>query len=221
MRFRHDGTLEFLGRLDQQVKLRGYRIELGEIEAALDAHPDVLQSVALIHEDDTGEKQLVAYVVPEEGRDPAVVDLRAHVAAAVPGYAVPSTIVRLDALPTTANGKLDVKALPRPGVSRADLETRYLAPRTPTEEAIAAIWTELLPVDRVGAEDDFFALGGHSLLAVKMLARVHDQLGVEIFLTTVFERPTLAALAEQVAGRLIDAAGDDLDQLLADLEAES
>jgi amino acid adenylation domain-containing protein len=222
MRLRPDGTLEFLGRLDHQVKLRGYRIELGEIEAALDAHPDVLQSVALIHEDDSGEKQLVAYVVAEDGREPAVVDLRAHVAAAVPGYAVPSAIVSLDELPTTANGKLDVQALPRPGLSRAGLDTRFVAPRTPTEQAIAAIWTDLLPVDRVGAEDDFFALGGHSLLAVKMLARVHDQLGVEIFLTTVFERPTLAALAEEVAGRIVaEAAGDELEQLLADLEAES
>ena len=222
MRLRPDGTLEFLGRLDHQVKLRGYRIELGEIEAALDAHPDVLQSVALIHEDDDGDKQLVAYVVAEEGREPTVTDLRGHVAAAVPGYAVPSAIVPLDTLPTTANGKLDVKALPRPGTSRAGLETRYVEPRTPTEEAIAAIWTELLPVDRVGAEDDFFALGGHSLLAVKMLARVHDKLGVEIFLTSVFEHPTVAALAEEVAERMIaDAGAEDLTALLAELEAES
>ena len=222
MRFRADGTLEFLGRLDHQVKLRGYRIELGEIEAALDAHPEVLQSVAVLHELETGDKQLVAYIVAENGFQPATTDLRRHLSASVPAYAVPSAIVRLDALPQTANGKIDLKALPRPGVLRSELESRYVAPRSPTEEAIAAIWSELLPVDRVGSEDDFFALGGHSLLAVKMLARLHDAFGVELFLTSVFEHPTLAALAEEVTARLIaDAGDDDLTLLLSELEANS
>jgi amino acid adenylation domain-containing protein len=219
MRFRADGTLEFLGRLDHQVKLRGYRIELGEVEAALDAHPDVHRSVAIILEDETEEKQLVAYVVAEDGREAHTADLRRHLTAAVPGYAVPSAIVHLDALPETANGKLDVKALPRPGVSRPDLETRYVAPRTPTEEAIAAIWSELLPVDRVSSEDDFFELGGHSLLAVRMLSRINDTLGVELSLTSVFERPTVAALAEGVSERLLAEVGDDeLEALLRALE---
>jgi len=222
MRFRGDGTLEFLGRLDHQVKLHGYRIELGEVEASLDGHPDVRQSVVLIDEDETGEKRLVAYVVAESGREPAADDLRRHVSESVPSYAVPSTIVRLDELPLTANGKLDRKALPRPGTVREDLRARYMAPSTPTEEALAAIWADLLAIDKVGADDDFFELGGHSLLAVKMLARVHDQLGVEIFLTSVFEHPTVAALAEEVAARMLaDAEGDDLAALLAELEAES
>jgi amino acid adenylation domain-containing protein len=221
MRFRADGTLEFLGRLDHQVKFHGYRIELGEVEASLDGHPDVRQSVVLIDEDETGEKRLVAYVVPEIGRVPAVDDLRRHVSESVPGYAVPSTIVRLDELPLTANGKLDRKALPRPGTAREDLRARYVAPSTPTEEALAAIWTDLLAIDKVGAEDDFFQLGGHSLLAVKMLARVHEQLGVEIFLTTVFERPTLAGLAAAVAERFLEEAHDEnLEQLLAELESD-
>jgi amino acid adenylation domain-containing protein len=222
VRSRGDGTLEFLGRLDHQVKLHGYRIELGEVEASLDGHPDVRQSVVLIDEDETGEKRLVAYVVAESGREPAVDDLRRHVSESVPSYAVPSTIVRLDELPLTANGKLDRKALPRPGTVREDLSARYVAPSTPTEEALAAIWADLLAIDKVGAEDDFFELGGHSLLAVKMLARVHDQLGVEIFLTSVFEHPTLAALAEEVATRMLaEAGGDDLAALLAELEAEA
>ena len=218
MRFRNDGTLEFLGRLDHQVKLHGYRIELGEIEAALDGHPDIRQSVAVIHEDD-GDKRLVAYIVAETGREPAFDDLRRHLAESVPSYALPSTIVQLEELPRTANGKLDLKALPRPGVLRADLGTRFVAPRTPTEEALAAIWLELLPIDEVGAEDDFFHLGGHSLLAVKMLARLHDRFGVEIFLTDVFERPTLAELASAVSERVLaDAAGDDkLALLLSEL----
>ena len=221
MRFRGDGTLEFLGRLDHQVKLHGYRIELGEVEASLDGHPDVRQSVVLIDEGETGEKRLVAYVVAETGREPAYDDLRRHVSESVPSYAVPSTIVRLDELPLTANGKLDRKALPRPALLRTDLRARYVAPSTPTEEAVAAIWTDLLGIDKVGAEDDFFELGGHSLLAVKMLARVHDMLGVEVFLTAVFEHPTLAAFANVIAARMIADAGEgDLTALLAELEVE-
>jgi amino acid adenylation domain-containing protein len=222
MRFRADGMLEFLGRLDHQVKLHGYRIELGEIEASLDGHPDIRRSVVLIDEDETGVKRLVAYVVAESDRVPAVDDLRRHVSESVPAYAVPSTIVRLDELPLTDNGKLDRKALPRPGTVREDMHARFVAPSTPTEEALAAIWADLLAIDKVGAEDDFFELGGHSLLAVKMLARVHEQLGVEIFLTTVFERPTLAALAAAVGEQLLQEANDgNLEELLAELEAES
>jgi amino acid adenylation domain-containing protein len=222
MRFRDDGTLEFIGRLDHQVKFHGYRIELGEVEASLDGHPEVRQSVVLIDEDETGEKRLVAYVVPEIGSAPATDDLRNHVAESVPGYAVPSMFVRLDELPLTANKKLDRTALPRPGTAREDLRSRYVAPSTPTEEALAAIWAELLAIDKVGAEDNFFELGGHSLLAVKMLARVHEQLGVEIFLTTAFERPTLSALAAAVAEQLLEEAHDEnLELLLAELESDS
>jgi amino acid adenylation domain-containing protein len=222
MRLRRDGTLEFLGRLDHQVKLHGYRIELGEVEASLDGHPDVRQSVVLIDQDETGAKRLVAYVVAESGHEPASDDLRRHVSESVPSYAVPSTIVRLDELPLTANGKLDRKALPRPGTVREDLRARYVPPSTPTEEALAAIWADLLAIDKVGTEDDFFELGGHSLLAVKMLARLQDAFGVEVFLTTVFERPTLAALAAAVAERLLQEAHDDhLEQLLAELEFDT
>jgi len=220
MRFRADGTLEFLGRLDNQIKLHGYRIELGEIEAALDAHPDVRQSVVVIQEDGAGDKRLVAYIVADDGAEPAIADLRRHLAVSVPAYAVPSAFVTLDAVPLTANGKLDTKALPRPGSDRSDLASRYIAPRTPTEEALASIWSDLLEVDRVGSDDDFFELGGHSLLAVKMVARLRDTLGVELFLPTVFEHPTLAGLAEQVTGVLLAESGE-LELLLAETDGES
>ena len=220
MRRRADGTLEFLGRLDNQVKLHGYRIELGEIEAALDAHPDVRQSVVVIQEDGMGGSRLVAYVVGGEGAEPAIPDLRRQLAASVPAYAVPSSFVRLDALPLTANGKVDLKALPRPDGGRSDLASSYVAPRTPTEEALAAVWSDLLQVDRVGADDDFFELGGHSLLAVKMVARIRDTLGVELFLPTVFEHATLAALAEKVTAALLADSGE-LELLLAETELES
>jgi acyl-coenzyme A synthetase/AMP-(fatty) acid ligase len=221
MRLRADGTLEFLGRLDHQVKLHGYRIELGEIEAALDAHPDVRQSVAILHEDKTGDKRLVAYVVPEGATEPATDELRRHVGAFVPAYMVPSAIVHLDELPRTANGKLNTAALPKPDARRPDLRAGFVAPSTPAEEVLAGIWTELLAVDRVGANDDFFDLGGHSLLALKMLAHVHDEFNVELYLTTVFERPRLGALAAVVAERVVaDAPIDDLAALLTELEAE-
>jgi acyl carrier protein len=221
MRLRADGTLEFLGRLDHQVKLHGYRIELGEIEAALDAHPDVRQSVAILHEDEAGDKRLIAYVVPDGAAEPATDELRQHVGAFVPAYMVPSAMVLLDELPRTPNGKLNTAALPAPEARRPDLRAAFVPPSTPAEEMLAGIWADLLGVDRVGANDDFFDLGGHSLLALNMLARVHDAFDVELYLTTVFERPRLGALAATVAERVVaDAAADDLAVLLTELEAE-
>src|SRR5579862_2324671 len=221
MRLRADGTLEFIGRLDNQVKLHGYRIELGEIEAALDSHPDIRQSVAVIQEDAAGQKRLVAYVVPQEGRDPGTAELRRVLGESVPAYSVPSAIVRLESLPLTANGKLDTKALPRPGSERPDDATPFVPPRTPTEETLAVIWSELLQVDRVGADDDFFELGGHSLLAVKMVARLRDALGVEVALPAVFRGRTLGAIAQEVTASLLSEAHDvDLEELLAEIEVE-
>jgi acyl carrier protein len=222
MRFRADGTLEFLGRLDHQVKLHGYRIELGEIEAALDAHPDVRQSVALVHDDGDFGKRLVAYVVPEEGREPSTAELRRHLGESVPAYSIPSAIIRLESVPLTANGKLDTRALPRPGSSRPEIALAYVPPRTPTEETLAAIWAELLQIERIGAEDDFFELGGHSLLAVKMVARLRDALGVELALPAVFKGRTLAAVAEEVTASLLsEAPGAELERLLAEIEVET
>jgi acyl carrier protein len=170
----------------------------------------------------TWYQRQVAYVVPKDGHDPVTADLRRHLATSVPAYMVPCAIVRLDELPLTANGKLDTKSLPRPDMDRSDLAARYIPPRTPTEEALAAVWSELLQVDRVGAEDDFFELGGHSLLAVKMVARLRETLGVELYLPTVLKRPTLAALAEEIGAVLLADAGDgDLELPFADLELEA
>ena len=159
VRWRPDGTLEFLGRIDQQVKLRGFRIELGEIETVLGSHPDVAAAVAIVREDAPGDQRLVAYVVP--GTD-CVIDLgdaRDRLRRALPPFMVPNAFVVLDALPTTANGKLDRRALPAPEARRSGAETSYVAPQTPVEEALAAIWAEVLGVERVGIDDDFFDLG--------------------------------------------------------------
>ena len=194
-RYRKDGKLEFLGRMDHQVKLRGHRIELAEIETVLGHHPAVRQSVAVSREDVPGAKRLVAYVVllPDTSRNPD--ELRTYLEAQLPSYMVPSTFVFLDNLPHTPNGKLDRRALPPPDGKQAGTVVRFVAPRTPVEEILAGIWGELLGVESVGAQDNFFALGGHSLLAAQLIARLREVFGVELPLGIMFEGPTIAELA--------------------------
>ncbi|HEX6912007.1 MAG TPA: amino acid adenylation domain-containing protein, partial [Longimicrobium sp.] len=204
VRWADDGTLEFLGRMDQQVKVRGYRIEPGEVEAALKQHPAVGDAVVVARADGAGGKRLVAYVVPRDGARPAPAALREDLAGRMPGHMVPSAFVVLDALPLTPNGKVDRRALPAPQVEGAEGST---APRTPTEEVLAGLWGELLGVQSPGREDDFFHLGGHSLIATQLVSRARQAFGVELPLRVVFESPTLAAMAEQVDGALRAAAG--------------
>ncbi|HEX5725518.1 MAG TPA: amino acid adenylation domain-containing protein, partial [Longimicrobiaceae bacterium] len=191
VRWSASGHLEFLGRTDFQVKVRGFRIELGEIEAALLEHDGVRESAVLVRED-AGEKRVVAYVVGDVEADA----LRVHVRQSLPEYMVPSAFVFLDALPLTPNGKLDRKALPAPELAPA--EEKYVAPRTPVEEVLAGIWTEVLRLERVGANDNFFELGGHSLLATRVVSRVRELFGVELPLRALFEGPTVAELAGRV-----------------------
>jgi amino acid adenylation domain-containing protein len=220
VRWHEDGTLEFLGRVDLQVKLRGFRIELEEIEAVLEAHPDVGGAAAVVHERTPGDQRLIAYVVPADGRSVDVEELRRLCKTRLAPYMVPSTFVQLDRFPTTPNRKLDRRALPVPDGIRPDLERSYVAPETPVEESLAAIWREVLAVDRVGVDDDFFDLGGHSLLAVKMLARVQQSLALDVPLPTIFEHSTVRELAAVVASGLRSEAGDDeLAELLAEVEA--
>jgi acyl carrier protein len=191
-RWRADGTLEFLGRVDAQVKVRGFRIEPGEIEAVLRGHESVTECVVVVREDVPGETRLVAYVAG--GVDAEA--LRAHLRRSLPEYMVPSAFVVLHALPLTPNGKLDRKALPAPELASA--EETYVAPRTPVEEVLAGIWAEVLRVDRVGVEESFFELGGHSLLATRVASRVREVFGVEMPLRALFEGPTVAELAGRV-----------------------
>ncbi|WP_163230234.1 non-ribosomal peptide synthetase [Caulobacter rhizosphaerae] len=194
VRWRQGGELEFLGRLDHQVKVRGHRIELGEVEAVLLEQPGVAQAVAVVREDAPGDRRLTAYVV---GRDLDAGDLRARVRARSPGYMVPSAIVVLDQLPLTASGKVDRQALPAPE-ERPELIGDYVVPSTPLEEALAAIWAETLRLDRVGAQDNFFDLGGHSLLATQVVSRVREALQVELPVRAFFEAPTVRQLAQRV-----------------------
>ena len=216
-RWRSDGQLEFVGRVDHQVKVRGFRIELGEIEAVLASAPDVEQAVVLAVGDAT-DKRLVAYLTATSDPAPEAERLRAHVAAHVPPYMVPKTYVTLDEWPLTPNGKLDRKALPEPDAS-PDLRPRYVAPRTPVEELLAGLWEDLLDVAPIGVDDDFFDLGGHSLRVTQLLARLRSESGVELPLRTAYEHPTVAGMASAVSDALMGHAADqDIDALFRELE---
>ncbi|HEX2252509.1 MAG TPA: amino acid adenylation domain-containing protein, partial [Thermoanaerobaculia bacterium] len=196
VRWRRDGRVDFLGRLDTQVKVRGFRIEPGEVEAVLGSHPGV-RECAVVARKDGANQRLVAYVVPHDGSAWAPAALHDHLAARLPGHMVPSSFVPLDALPLTANGKLDRAALPDPA-SAAVPQKAERAPSTPAEEMVAAAFAEVLGLDAVGAEADFFELGGHSLLATRLVSRLRRSLGLELPLAAVFECSTVEALAQVV-----------------------
>ena len=198
-RWNEDGALEFQGRIDHQVKLRGFRIELGEIESALAACPLVRANVVVVREDAPGNKRLVAYVVLAAG-DSVSNALRDHLGKTLPDYMLPSAFVVLEALPLTPNGKVDRNALPAPEGSREAAGASYVAPRTPTERALAALWEELLGVQPIGVTDDFFALGGHSLLAIRLMAAVKAKLGEAPTMVSLFQHPTIEALAAMIDG---------------------
>jgi amino acid adenylation domain-containing protein len=218
-RYRADGLIEFLGRIDHQLKIRGFRIEPGEIETQLLKHPRVEQVLVMAREDGRSGKRLVAYVVSQ---DAVLADeLRAWLGARLPNYMVPSAFVRLDAMPLGANGKIDRKALPAPdsAVQREDL---YVAPRNPTEDILAGIWKEVLGVERVGVLDGFFDLGGHSLLAVQVLSRVRAAFGIDIPLGRLFEAATVEQLALAVEEFLIGQLdGLSEEEALALLESDA
>jgi amino acid adenylation domain-containing protein/non-ribosomal peptide synthase protein (TIGR01720 family) len=203
-RFRRDGNLELLGRADQQVKVRGYRIEPGEIEVALLRHPRVRAAVVIAREDRPGDRILAAYVVPREGPPPHARELRTFLGERLPPYMVPSAFVTLEALPVTANGKLDRQALPAPQRMLGESGAGDSAnppdgpPADPITELLAGLFAEVLGLDAVGVHDNFFTLGGHSLLATQLMSRVRAALQVEVPLRELFEAPTAAALARVV-----------------------
>jgi acyl-coenzyme A synthetase/AMP-(fatty) acid ligase len=195
-----DGEIEFLGRVDHQVKVRGLRIEPGEVEAALAGHPGVAEA-AVVARDLGGETHLVAYYAGRPGSAPSGPEVRRFLRERVPDYMVPTMTVELDALPRNRNGKLDRAALPEPAADGGGETRAYLAPRTPVEGIVADIWSEVLGIEPVGRGDDFFALGGHSLLATQALSRMRDAFEVELELRQLFEAPTVAAAAEIVERR--------------------
>ncbi|WEP00541.1 amino acid adenylation domain-containing protein (plasmid) [Streptomyces sp. FXJ1.172] len=200
VRWNSDGQLEYLGRTDDQVKIRGFRIEPGEVEAALLTHPDVAQAAAVVREDHSGERRIIGYVTAADGSDGLRhADVRAHVARRLPGYMVPAAVVVLDAMPMTANGKLDRRALPEPDF---DALTSQDEPRSAQEEFLCAAFADLLGLARVGIHDSFFDLGGHSLLATRLASRIRAVTGTELPLADIFAHPTAAALAGRLTGLL-------------------
>ena len=195
-RYLKDGTIEFLGRADSQVKLRGYRIELGEIETALREHGAVEEAAVVMK-----EERLVAYVVPRAGTPVSSTQLRHYLKEKLPEYMLPGAIVPIEALPLNPNGKVDRSALPSLDAGHLKLKSPSAAPKNPIEEILIAIWEEVLGLSEVGVEDDFFELGGHSLLATQIAARIRDRLGLELPLRSFFEKPTILRLASSIVGK--------------------
>ncbi|GAA3672011.1 hypothetical protein GCM10022224_040220 [Nonomuraea antimicrobica] len=206
VRWRADGQLEFVGRVDDQVKVRGFRVEPGEVEAALWRHPDLAKAAVTAVEGTRGHRRLVGYVVPRPGRAaPSPRRLREFLGRTLPGYMVPSAFVALEALPLGANGKVDRRGLPAP---EPETSTAYAAPRTRVEKALAGVWSEVLGVAEPGVHDRFFELGGDSILGLRLVTRVRAELGVELTTRTLFDHPTIAALAATLRARQ-DAAGQE------------
>jgi amino acid adenylation domain-containing protein/non-ribosomal peptide synthase protein (TIGR01720 family) len=197
-RFLSDGNIEYLGRIDHQVKLRGFRIEPGEIEAALTEHPSVREALVLLREETAGDKRLVGYVVAETEQAPVAGELREYLKSKLPDYMIPAAWVVLAEMPLTPNGKVDRKALLDATPSVVEAASRYVAPRTPVEEVLAGVWADVLSLERVGVHDNFFDLGGHSLLATQFVSRIQRALQVEVALRLIFEKPTVAELAQSL-----------------------
>ena len=194
-RYLPDGNLEFLGRIDHQIKLRGFRIELGEIETVLEQHPDVKQAVVAVQADASGNKRLVAYVV-SAAEAIAPTALRTHLQQKLPEYMVPSAFAIVDALPLTPNGKVDRRQLAAIDISHPESATTFTPPATPIQELLAEIWTQILELEQIGIHDNFFELGGHSLLATRVISQIRKTLQIELPLRRLFEAPTIASLAQ-------------------------
>ena len=218
-RYHPDGDVEFLGRSDDQLKIRGFRIEPREVQAALSRHPDVREAVVVASDGGAGEKRLIAYLVPAGETGPSRDELRRFLFEVLPDYMIPSAFVTLEVLPLTRNGKVDRAALPVPSEVRPDPEKAFVAPRTPTEEKLAEIWTEVLEVERVGVLDNFFDLGGHSLKATQVIARLRTAFRVAMPLKSLFESPTIEGLALAITGSQAESAGGEhVGRLLAEME---
>ncbi len=234
VRWLPDGNMEFLGRIDHQVKVRGFRIELGEIEAVLTGFDKIRDVAVLAREDKPGHQRLVAYYVSEDGNALDVNELRSHVQKQVPEYMVPSVFVHLESMPLNTSGKVDRKVLPVPELSRDALKTEFVAPRNAEEEKLAEIVCDLLSLDKVGVYDNFFELGGHSLLATQFISNIREEFQVDIPLRILFETPTIEGLAEAILNpettlsaqddqriEQVERGNDDLDALLAELDGMS
>jgi acyl carrier protein len=199
-RYRPNGQIEFLGRIDQQVKVRGFRIELGEIESILLTHPDVKEAAVLVQTNGSSSKQIVAYVVARHEATVTTDGLRTFLNTKLPNYMVPSVVLQLQALPLTSSGKVDRQALTARDQEHSATTQEYVAPRTPTETLLVKIWAQVLdqPEGALSIYDNFFERGGHSLLATQMMFEVSERLHVQMALRSLFEAPTVAEFAERI-----------------------
>jgi acyl carrier protein len=195
VRYRSDGNIEFLGRIDNQIKIRGFRVELEEIEQALRSLAGVTDCVVVLREDSDGDKRLIAYVVLHPHNKLTTAELRNHLKTKLPSYMVPALFEVIHALPLLPNGKINRRALPDPQPARFESRDSFVAPRTPIEQLLAVEWCDVLKLERVGIHDNFFELGGHSLLAAKVVSKVRNHLEIEMGMVDLFQAPTIASLA--------------------------
>ncbi|HXY99275.1 MAG TPA: amino acid adenylation domain-containing protein [Stellaceae bacterium] len=209
-RYLADGTIEYVGRADHQVKLRGFRIELGEIEAALARYPHISHAAVVLREERSGDRRLIAYLAARAGGEISTADLRRFLRETLPEHMIPANFVVVDAIPLTSNGKIDRAALPHPDAVRPELSQSFVAPQTPLQQVLARIWEDVLNIRGIGIADNFFELGGHSLLISRLVSRIRESFGVEIAMRRVFECPTIADLARGLAEDGVQ--GDALDK---------
>jgi amino acid adenylation domain-containing protein len=213
-RYRRNGRIEFIGRLDTQVKLRGFRVELGEIETALTDHPAVAHAVVAIREDSGADRRLVAYFVTRDDNAPTAAELKKHLRLTLPDYMVPAAFVMLDEMPLTPNNKVDRRALPAPERSEEQSD-EFIGPRTPLEELVADIWSQVLGTGPIGIYDNFFELGGHSLLATQVTARIRQAIQIDVPVRTLFECLTVAAVAERLGHMVQEQEGMQVPPILS------
>ncbi len=222
VRFTHDGNLEFLGRVDNQLKIRGFRIEPGEIESALLKHDEIKEILVVPNIDVSGEKNLFAYFIPQPGATPAISDVRAFAIKTLPGFMVPSVFIQLTEFPLMPSGKINKNSLPIPDDIRSQLATEFVAPRTETEKILAEIVSDVLKVDKVGVHDNFFELGGHSMLGTLVISLIREKLDIEIPLRALFEAPTVGGIAVAITEAQIEGTDEDeLNNMLDELEGLS
>ena len=203
-RYLPDGTIEFRGRSDDQVKIHGYRIELAEIESLLSRHPSVRDVVVIATNDNFDDKILAAYIVPVEGQEPSTKDLRDYLGRQLPAYMIPSVFMMMDSIPLTGSGKVNRRLLPKPSAFGQDRQADFAKPQTPVEEVIAEIWAEILGGNQVSVRDSFFELGGNSLSAARLIARLRQTFPVDIQLRNLFGAPTVENLAVVIEGLLME-----------------
>jgi acyl-coenzyme A synthetase/AMP-(fatty) acid ligase len=217
-----DGCLEHLGRKDFRVKIRGFGVQLEEVEKTLRGHPTVREAIVEARMGESKDARLIAYIVPDQTQSLTTTELRRLLQSKLPDYMIPSAFVFLEALPLSPNGKVDRRSLPPPGRSRPELDTAFVAPRTPVEEELARIWVEVLSIDQVGVYDNFLELGGHSLAATQVISRVIKKFEFELPVQFLFQAPTVAQMAAAIGesrAKKLDA--QDLDRILTDVESLS